>query len=111
MKFDFKEGQVTGVRTIANGSLYQIRVMPDMVNITENDLLPLYPNFFKDDHTAHQIDDVVWLLVNDDFHVGFILGQAQSASGDDVSTFIDTINRAELDAGLEKSAFGDLTVS
>jgi hypothetical protein len=110
MNFQFKQGVVVATRTLDIGTLYGIRVVPDMANIAETDLLPFYPNFFKHDHTAHQIDDTVWLLTNDDFHVGFILGQAQSASGDDISTFIQTINEAEQAAGLELSAYNQLDV-
>lgn len=118
MQFEFKQGIVTATRIFDStnpndGTLYRIRVQPDMVNIpdTDIDLLPWYPNFFKGDHTAHQINDVVWLLVNDDFDIGFILGGAQSASGDDISAFIQIINVAEQKAGLQLSAYDQLHVT
>jgi hypothetical protein len=118
MQFEFKQGVVTATRKFDpndpnGGSLYQMRVQPDMVNIpaTDMDLLPWYPNFFKGDHTAYQKDDAVWLLVNDDFHVGFILGGTQSASGDDISTFISIINNAEVNAGLQKSDYDQIDVT
>ena len=118
MKFDFKEGIITGTRIFDtadpnSGTLYQVRVLPDMTNVPDTDIdnLPYYPNFFRGDHTAHQIDEVVWLLVNDDFHVGFILGGAQSASGDDISTFIQIINIAEQKAGLQVSSYDQLHVT
>jgi hypothetical protein len=111
MKFEFKMGLVTESRLINNkkGNLFTVRIVPDMEEMNK-DVLPLYPNFFKDHDYAYQADDAVWCLVNDDFTVGFILGLAQGPAGDNITSFIQLINVAEESAGFPKSGYDELSV-
>jgi len=95
-------------------NLFRLRILPDMSDIpeTQNELLPVFPNFFKQNNTAYQKDDIVWVVCNEDFQVGFILGLAQPPAGDNISSFIDVINKAEEEAGqpFVVSGINDITV-
>ena len=100
-----------------SNSVYQVRVMPDMANIWEIDeasgyyKLPWYPNFFADSHNAYQQGDLVWLFIDEDYHVGFIIGYAQTAGGHDISSLVYLINTNELMAGFDtQSSLNDLTI-
>ena len=100
---------------------FQVKVLPDMNDIgidpgTDLDKygdlnLPRYPNFFRNNDICYQPGDPVWLVCDDDYHVGFILGPAQPPAGDDLKYFIQIINKAETGAGYaEISAINELTI-
>lgn len=62
---------VTNLRT-------QVRILPDMADIQEENLLPWYPPFFKDEITFTRADELVWVITNEEFSIGFILGLVSS---------------------------------
>ena len=116
MKFEFKLGVVTDTRhfdkTAGVGTnMFQVRIVPDMEDIKEKDLLPYFANFFKEEDTAYQINSKVWCLTNDDYTLGYILGKAQNPSGDDITGVIQLINMAEVQAGFKTtSGYEELSV-
>jgi hypothetical protein len=113
MQFEFKEAKIVQEKSIATGNRYQVRVLPDQINVPpiDNANLPYFSNFLKDVNDAYRVDDTVWILVNDDYQVGFILGLAQSTSGDDLSSTLQTINEAEKEAGfMPVSGYNQLKV-
>jgi hypothetical protein len=94
---------------------FQVKVLPDMNDINDKDvngnyLLPRYPNFFKNNDICYQPGDPVWLVCDDDYHVGFILGPAQPPAGEDITSFIALINNAELNADMEQSAINEISI-
>jgi hypothetical protein len=53
-----------------------IRILPEMEDLREEEYLPLWPSFFKDEVFVGKRGDLVWVICNSDFTTGFILGQA-----------------------------------
>ncbi|MEI6297557.1 MAG: hypothetical protein WCO84_08050, partial [bacterium] len=95
---------------------FQVRVLPDMNDIQDKDengdlILPWYPNFFSENNTAYQPGDLVWVVCDDDYHVGFILGLAQAPTGDDVKNAIFMFNQAEVNAGYPQSEYRHISVT
>lgn len=58
-------------------SRLQVRILPQMENVSA-DNLPLYPSFFKNTLITGAIGDLVWVLANEDFTLGYVLGLANS---------------------------------
>lgn len=95
----------------SSSNYFQVRIMPDMVDIQEDTLLPWYPNFFGDTNIAYQVDEMVWVVCEEDFKVGYIVGYSQPPKGDDVSSFIQLFNIAETSAGLSQSGINEIHVN
>ncbi len=113
MDYSFKQAIIVKPRSVDTGNLFQVRIVPDMIDIQETDLLPYFPNFFAEKDIAYQIDDTVWVITDPKFHGGFILGIAQPRYGTDISGFIQTINEAEVNAygsTMPISGYDELTV-
>lgn len=63
-----------------------VQITPQMDNISEN--LPCWPFFFRDEQFRGSPGDLVWVICDDEFSVGYILGQANYfAYPEDHSTF------------------------
>ena len=95
---------------------YQVRILPDMNDIQDKDenndlILPWYPNFFSENNTAYQPGDLVWIVCDDDYHVGFILGLAQAPTGDNIKNAIFMFNQAEVNAGYPQSEYRHISVT
>jgi hypothetical protein len=96
---------------------YQVKVLPDMNDIedldeiTKDAILPRYPTFFADDHRAYQPGDSIWIVCDADYSVGFIIGLASSPSGNPVSTHVQALNQAEVNAGLPVTGLNEATIS
>lgn len=113
MKYEFKLAIIVKSRSVDTGNLFQVRIVPDMIDIQETDLLPYFPNFFAEKDIAYQQDDTIWVITDEKFHGGFILGLAQPRYGTDISGFIQTINEAEVNAygsTMPISGYDELTV-
>ena len=130
MDYLLKLGVVTDSRHVVDTNhplwgpnYFQVRVLPDMNDIglapgTDLDqygdlLLPRYPNFFRNNDICYQPGDPVWIVCDDDYHVGFILGPAQPPAGDDQKYFLQIINAAERQAGATDetiSAINQITI-
>lgn len=110
MEYLLKKGVVIEGRLTTTGSLNKVRVLPEMGEIAETDLLPLYPNFFAQNHTQYSAGDMVWVVCNEDFNIGFIVGLMQPPAGDDVATLIGRVNVAEVEAGFPQSGYNELSI-
>ena len=115
MDYQLKLAKIVSSREIDDKlplNLFRVRILPEMAEIpaSQNDMLPLFPNFFKDTNYAYQRDDLVWVVCNDDFQVGFILGYSQPPAGEGITSFIDEINNAEKDANFPVSAFEEISI-
>lgn len=117
MNYQLKLAKVVETRLLvgdASYNLFRVRVLPDMSEIpeTQNNLLPLFPNFFKQNNTSYQMDDIVWTVCDELFQIGFILGLSQPPSGTPILPFIEKINAAEKAAGqpFTISKQGDLSI-
>lgn len=98
------------LRLTSNRGLFQIRILPDMEEIEETDLLPWYPNFFANIFKAYAVGDVVWVLSSEDYQVGYILGWAEPPAGESIVDMLSIINTIEEEAKLEKSTQTSLSI-
>jgi hypothetical protein len=117
MNYQLKLAKIVEPRLLVGDvsyNLFRLRVLPDMQEIPEaqSELLPLFPNFFKQNNTAYQPDDIVWVVCDEHFQTGFILGLSQPPAGDSVLSFIELINAAEKAAGqpFSVSSQGDISI-
>lgn len=51
-----------------------VQITPEMDDITEN--LPCWPYFFRDEQFKGNVGDLVWVICDDEYSVGYILGPA-----------------------------------
>ena len=74
MSYGLYLAQVIGA-TRENDSRIQIRVVPQMNDLPKG-MCPRWPFFFKDECLIGSTGDLVWVVCNDDFSQGYILGTA-----------------------------------
>ncbi len=86
----------------------QVRIVPHMADLTEKDLLPIYPPFFKGQIIAGKTEkvdksnaDYVWVAALPDFTVGFVLGLANAYEGN-VPKYSQSLNYKALIEALSK---------
>lgn len=89
---------------------FQVRIIPEMDDISENELLPWYPTFFSDHQESFKVGDVVWIVVSEDFKVGFIVGKAQIPAGESISDLITDINTLEEECGFPRSTYSAISI-
>lgn len=53
----------------------QVRVLPQMRDLSK-DYLPVWPSFFKNSIITGNVGDLVWVVANEEFTIGYILGYA-----------------------------------
>lgn len=111
MKYSLKKALIVSGRDLDIGNVFQVRVLPELADIQENDLLPLYANFFGKDDIAYVPNDEVWVLCSDDFKVGFILGWLEPPAGSDLTSFIQLVNSAEKIAGFDLSGMDEISIT
>ena len=79
MSYGIYIAQVVGAATEGDDRL-QVRVLPQMQNVTTlpDDQCPKWSFFFRDEFYTGTgaANDYVWVICNDDFSVGYILGVA-----------------------------------
>ena len=95
-----------------------VQITPEMDNITTN--LPCWPYFFRDEQFVGKTGDLVWVICDDEFSVGYILGQANYfAYPEDQTTFLDysmkedfkkSITNITVDLLSEQLSFTDIKV-
>ena len=51
-----------------------VQITPEMDNITKD--LPCWPYFFRDEQFKGNVGELVWVICDDEFSVGYILGFA-----------------------------------
>lgn len=114
MNYQLKQAKIESAKDMTREdhpkNTFQCRVLPDMEDINETDLLPYYASFFGGEDLGYKKDDIVWALTTEDFQIGFILGFAQPVTGSVIKSFLDEINEAEEAAGYRKSSFSDLHI-
>ena len=74
MSYGLYLAQVIGA-TRENDSRIQIRVVPQMNDLPKG-MCPRWPFFFKDECLIGSTGDLVWVVCNDDFSQGYVLGTA-----------------------------------
>lgn len=89
---------------------FQCRLLPDMADIQEEELLPWYPNFFTGSYKPFFVGDAVWVLCSEDYQVGYILGMANSPAGEGILGIIAQVNGIEAEEGLEQSSYETLSI-
>lgn len=88
---------------------YLTRILPDMADMQETDNLPDYPCFFTSEQYAYAQGDNVWVICDEDFQIGYILGLCEPSIGSGYEPFIRRINDVEKMAQLPLSGPGNLT--
>jgi hypothetical protein len=117
MDYTLKEGVIVLGRTTdtENNPInrFQVKILPDHVDIPIDEyyLLPQFSNFFVNNNIAYQPNDVVWLLTNDDYHIGFILGLKQPEAGEGLNPLIQMINSFESDNKFSISSYSEISIS
>lgn len=109
MNFLWKKGLIVTKR-LQTANIFLVRVMPDMAEIQEIDLLPTYAPFFKDENIAYGEGDEVWLLTTEDFTVGYIFGGFQNPRGGAFGPLLNLVNESEDKAGFPKSNPSDISI-
>jgi len=112
MKFNLKKGLIAQAQNYsATGNSWPVRVIPDLNDIEDTTLLPLYPNFFYAFNFTYAPNDTVWVLCSDDYETGFILGRDQPpTSGIPVDTEMSQIQDLETTLGVSNSSASDITI-
>jgi hypothetical protein len=110
MKYELKQAEIVLERESDNLNVFMVRILPDMKDILETDLLPRFPNFFAKTNIAYSTDDNVWVLTNEDFTMGFILGLSQPAAGESLTSFIQLVNNAENSASFPTTAINEMII-
>lgn len=118
MSYGLYLAQVIGA-TRENDSRIQIRVVPQMNDLPKG-MCPRWPFFFKDECLIGSTGDLVWVVCNDDFSQGYILGTANYntyAEDNDFSKYSvpkdlrTTITASFGSLGMNKFNFRDLKVT
>lgn len=101
-------------------SRLQVRPLPQMENIPST-LCPVYPYFFRDEALTGKTGELVWIVSNTDFTVGYVLGPAnyntysyQTGVFEDQSIPVDlkqAINDSLVQLKSEKLSFVNLKVT
>jgi hypothetical protein len=103
-------GIISSTRLTTEGTGFQVRVLPDMLDIAESENLPIYTCFFKSAPIAYSPGDVVWAIVTEDFNIGYILDYAESVNGTPLDTILALVNDAETTANFPQTKVEELSV-
>ena len=118
MSYGLYLAQVIGA-TRENDSRIQIRVVPQMNDLPKG-MCPRWPFFFKEECLIGSTGDLVWVVCNDDFSQGYILGAANYntyAEDNDFSKYSvpkdlrTSITASFWSLGMNKFTFRDLKVT
>ena len=74
MKYSIYLARIEGAAS-AEDSRIQVRVLPDMEDM-ERDVLPMWPHFFRNESITGKPGALVWVLSNEEYTTGYILGYA-----------------------------------
>lgn len=85
----------------------QVRIIPHMIDLPEEEALPTYPPFFKGQVVVTKTErrdkdeaDYVWVAALPDFTLGFVLGPATSYETTNQTSFSQSYNYRGLIEGL-----------
>ena len=105
------------VKTSLDDNRLQVKILPQMMDIAPEDC-PLWPYFFKDELLIPNEGDLVWVICNNDFSNGYILGLANYSTYKE-NSFVkysipkglkEAINNVEVELKASKLSFTNLKV-
>ena len=87
MSYNLYLGRIVGTVNDTYGDRLQVKITPQMDNINDGEC-PLFPHFFKDQSLTGTSNELVWVVCNDDFSLGYVLGLANyNTYSEDKETF------------------------
>lgn len=98
MSYGFYLAEVTSVAQPKDNRL-GVRVLPQMKGI-ESSKCPVWPSFFKDELFTGKEGDLVWVLCDDEFSLGYVFGLANYI------TYPDVVDRSGVPTVFETSSDG-----
>lgn len=102
-EYGLYRARVEGKR-VTSTNRFLCRIIPHMADIKEKDLLPDYPCFLQTDQNGYVEGDVVWVICDDDFQIGYILGICEPSIGSGIEPILRRINDAEKKANVPLSS-------
>jgi hypothetical protein len=94
-EYRLSRAKIENLRIVNKENQYLCRVLPDMQDILETNLLPYYPSFLRTYIEAYENNDIVWVLHTEDFQIGYVIGLSESSKGRDLKPLLDQINEIE----------------
>jgi hypothetical protein len=101
-QYNLYRAEIEGKREESNR--YLLRVLPHMADFPDAQLLPDFPNFFQNEQPAYNRGDKVWIICEEDFQIGYVLGLCEPSIGSSYISIMKNINEAEEEAGFPPSA-------
>ena len=98
MDYGFYLAEVVSVSQPKDNRL-GVRVLPYMEGI-ESSKCPVWPSFFKDELFTGKNGDLVWVICDDEFSLGYVFGVAN------YNTYPDVVDRTNSPTVYEKSTDG-----
>jgi len=95
MEYTLYRGKVEGLRLKEENNSYVIRILPLMEEIQETEMLPLFPSFFLDSLERYSIGDNVWVLSEESFQVGYVIGLCETPEGRNITSLVDKVIEIE----------------
>lgn len=74
MNYEFYIAQIVESATVDDNRL-RVRILPQMEGI-DSKKCPVYPSFFRDSLYMGKVGDYVWVLSDDEFSMGYVIGKA-----------------------------------
>ncbi len=74
MNYGFYTAQVVESATVDDNRL-RVRILPQMKDV-DSSLCPVYPSFFRDSLYTGKVGDLVWVICDDEFSMGYVFGRA-----------------------------------
>lgn len=94
-EYRLSRAKIENLRIVNKENQYLCRILPDMQDILETNLLPYYPSFLRTHIEAYENEDIVWTLHTEDFQIGYVIGLSESAKGRDLKPLLEQINEVE----------------
>ena len=82
MEYGFYLAEIVDVAQPKDNRL-GVRVLPHMKDILAKDC-PLWPSFFKDSLYTGKVGELVWVLCDDEFSIGYVFGPANYTTYPDI---------------------------
>jgi hypothetical protein len=95
MKYSLYRAKIEGIQVEETHNSYLVRITPHMDDIEDTLLLPVFPSFLKNTVQTYDLQDIVWVLSEPTFQVGYVIGLAENSIGSNINTFTDRIREYE----------------
>ena len=79
------------ISQVLNEGKFKVRILPHMIEIRDEEL-PIWPMFFKRELSINKPGAYVWCLCNEDFTIGYIIGEANDFSNSPIQNLESLIN-------------------